>query len=103
VAVPLRAKRDRLGAGLSAAGFTVLPSAGTYFLNADAGALGHEDAARLCQSLPHEAGVAAIPLAAFSARADGPLQSIVRFAFCKRDEVLDEAVERLQHWTAGTN
>src|SRR4051794_1239590 len=88
----LRAKRDRLGTGLSEAGFAVLPSAGTYFLNADARALGEEDAARLCQSLPHEAGVAAIPLSAFSATPDGSVRSIVRLAFCKRDEVLDEAV-----------
>jgi N-succinyldiaminopimelate aminotransferase len=96
----LRAKRDRLGAGLREAGFAVLPSAGTYFLNADARALGEEDAARLCQSLPHEAGVAAIPLSAFRATPDGPARSLVRFAFCKRDEVLDEAVDRLQGWAA---
>jgi N-succinyldiaminopimelate aminotransferase len=101
LAVSLGAKRDRLGAGLSAAGFAVLPSAGTYFLNADVRALGHADATRLCQSLPHEAGVAAIPLAAFSAAPHGPVRSIVRFAFCKREEVLDKAVERLQDWTAG--
>lgn len=94
----LRTKRDRLGAGLREAGFAVLPSAGTYFLNADARALGEDDALRLCQSLPHEAGVAAIPLSAFSAEPDGPLRSIVRFAFCKREEVLDEAVERLRGW-----
>ena len=98
MATALRAKRDRLAAGLRAAGFDVLPTAGTYFLNADARALGEPDAARLCQSLPHEAGVAAIPLSAFSAAPDGPVRSIVRFAFCKRDEVLDEAIERLSAW-----
>jgi N-succinyldiaminopimelate aminotransferase len=95
LAAALRAKRDRLTAGLRAAGFAVLPSAGTYFLNAT---LGDEDAASLCQVLPQEAGVAAIPLSAFSARPDGPARSIVRFAFCKRDEVLDEAVDRLHDW-----
>ncbi|MEA2332308.1 MAG: N-succinyldiaminopimelate aminotransferase [Thermoleophilaceae bacterium] len=94
----LRSKRDRLAAGLGAAGFEVLPSAGTYFLNADARPLGEDDAARLCQSLPHEAGVAAIPVSAFSSTPDGPARSIVRFAFCKRDEVLDEAIERLGEW-----
>ena len=98
LAAALRAKRDRLGAGLREAGFTVLPSAGTYFLNADVRSLGADDAERLCRSLPHEAGVVAIPLSAFSAAPDGPARSIVRFAFCKREEVLDEAIERLRGW-----
>jgi N-succinyldiaminopimelate aminotransferase len=97
LAAALRAKRDRLAAGLRTAGFEVLPAAGTYFLNAT---LGDEDAAGLCQLLPQEAGVAAIPLSAFSGRSNGPLRSIVRFAFCKRAEVLDEAVERLHDWSA---
>jgi N-succinyldiaminopimelate aminotransferase len=100
LATALRAKRDRLGAGLRDAGFAVLPSAGTYFLNADVGPLGEADAARVCQALPHEAGVAAIPLSAFSAAPDGPIRSIVRFAFCKRNAVLDEAIERLRTWAA---
>jgi N-succinyldiaminopimelate aminotransferase len=96
LAAALRAKRDRLAAGLRAAGFDTLPSAGTYFLNAT---LGDADATELCQALPHEAGVAAIPLSAFS---DGPaLSSIVRFAFCKREDVLDEAIERLRKWKGG--
>jgi len=98
LAASLRAKRDRLAAGLSRVGFEVLPSAGTYFLNAT---LGDEDAARLCQTLPHEAGVAAIPLSAFSSAPDGRLRPIVRFAFCKRHEVLDEAIERLRKWKGG--
>ena len=98
LATALRAKRDRLAAGLTAMGFDVLPTAGTYFLNADATALGELDAATLCLSLPLDAGVAAIPLSAFSTVPDGPVRSIVRFAFCKRDEVLDEAIERLSAW-----
>ncbi len=97
LAASLRAKRDRLAAGLREAGFEVLPSAGTYFLNADARPLGEDDAARLCQRLPHEAGVAAIPLSAFSSTPQGAVRSIVRFAFCKRDDVLDEAIEALTH------
>ena len=92
----LRAKRDRLAAGLRAAGFETLPSAGTYFLNAT---FGDADAMQVCQALPHEAGVAAIPLSAFSDRP--ALSSIVRFAFCKREEVLDEAIERLRKWKGG--
>ena len=86
----------RLAAGLRAAGFETLPSAGTYFLNAT---FGDADAMQVCQALPHEAGVAAIPLSAFSDRP--ALSSIVRFAFCKREEVLDEAIERLRKWKGG--
>jgi N-succinyldiaminopimelate aminotransferase len=94
----LRSKRDRLANGLRGAGFAVLPTAGTYFLNADARALGEDDAAALCLRLPHEAGVVAIPVAAFSGEPDGGLRSIVRFAFCKRDDVLDEGIARLRAW-----
>jgi N-succinyldiaminopimelate aminotransferase len=90
----LRAKRDRLAAGLDSVGFEVMPSAATYFLNAafDAGA------EEMCRRLPHEAGVVGIPISAFSARSDGSLGPIVRFAFCKRYEVLDEAIDRLRRW-----
>jgi N-succinyldiaminopimelate aminotransferase len=96
----LRRKRDRLAASLAEAGFEVLPTAGTYFLNADSRPLGEDDAATLCMRLPHEAGVVAIPVSAFSAEPDGPLRSIVRFAFCKRDDVLDEGIARLRSWAA---
>ncbi|HEY7077004.1 MAG TPA: aminotransferase class I/II-fold pyridoxal phosphate-dependent enzyme [Solirubrobacteraceae bacterium] len=94
----LRSKRDRLSAALAECGFGVLESAGTYFLNADAAPLGEEDAAALCMRLPHEAGVVAIPVSAFSAETEGPLRPIVRFAFCKSDEVLDEGIARLRAW-----
>jgi len=94
----LAAKRDRLSAGLRRAGFDVLNSQGTYFLNAS---LGDRDAAELCRTLPHEAGVAAIPLSAFSTRAGDDLRPLVRFAFCKRDDVLDEAIERLKGYRPG--
>jgi N-succinyldiaminopimelate aminotransferase len=90
-------KRNRLADGLRQVGFATLPTAGTYFLNADAAPLGHDDARELCQTLPSAAGVAAIPVSAFSAQPDR-VRSLVRFAFCKRDLVLDEAVERLRGW-----
>jgi N-succinyldiaminopimelate aminotransferase len=96
----LRWKRDRLAAGLHEAGFAVLPTAGTYFLNADARALGEPDAAALCLRLPHDAGVVAIPVSAFSGEPDEHLRSIVRFAFCKRDDVLGEGIARLRAWAA---
>jgi N-succinyldiaminopimelate aminotransferase len=95
LAAELRGKRDRLAAGLTAAGFEVLPSAGTYFLNAR---LGDRDAEDLCLRLPEEAGVVAIPLSAFSDRAS--IRPWVRFAFCKRDDVLDDAVARLARWSS---
>jgi N-succinyldiaminopimelate aminotransferase len=87
----LRVKRDRLAEALAGCGFDVMPSAGTYFLNADV----HEDAADLCMRLPHEAGVVAIPLSAFSTQA---LDTIVRFTFCKSDAVIDEGIRRLLAW-----
>ena len=96
----LRSKRDRLAAGLGEAGFAVLRTASTYFMNADARPLGQDDAAALCVRLPHEAGVVAIPVSAFSAVPDARLRSIVRFAFCKRDDVLDEGIARLRAWAA---
>ena len=88
-------KRDRLAAGLQAAGFDVLPSAGTYFLIADAAPLGFTGSDEaFCRYLTAEAGVAAIPVSAFY---HGPAPAgFVRFCFCKRDEVLDEAVARLR-------
>jgi N-succinyldiaminopimelate aminotransferase len=95
LAARLSGKRDRLAAGLEAAGFDVLPSAGTYFLNAR---LGDEDAEAVCLRLPEEAGVVAIPLSAFSDRAT--IRPWIRFAFCKQDALLDDAVERLTRWSA---
>lgn len=88
-------KRDVLTAGLTAAGFGVtIPQAG-YFIVADAADLGHTDGAAFCRALPERAGVAAIPISAF-VRTPGPqFTSLVRFAFCKRQPVLDEAIARL--------
>jgi N-succinyldiaminopimelate aminotransferase len=100
LAATLAAKRDRLAAGLRAAGFAVLPSAGTYFLSADARPLGELDAEALCTRLPHEAGVVAIPIAAFCTDPDPATRALLRFAFCKRDDVLDEAITRLGTWSA---
>ena len=96
IAATLRGRRDRLAAGLTAAGFGVtLPSAG-YFIVADAAPLGFRDATELCRALPDLAGVVGIPLTAFvRPESRAPFASLVRFAFCKRDSVLDEAVERL--------
>ena len=96
IAADLAHKRDVLSAGLRDAGFGVLPTDGTYFVVADAAPLGHPDAAELCRALPELAGVVGVPLAAFcrDAYADRT-RSLVRFAFCKRIDVLEEAARRL--------
>ncbi|MCW2991933.1 MAG: aminotransferase class [Solirubrobacterales bacterium] len=94
----LRARRDRLADGLAAAGFGVLPSAGTYFLSADTRPLGEPDAAALSLRLPHEAGVVAIPISAFTTQPTADTDALLRFAFCKRDDILDEGIARLMAW-----
>jgi N-succinyldiaminopimelate aminotransferase len=93
LASDLRAKRDRLSAGLRAAGLQVHGAAGTYFVNADVSTLG-DDGWAFCRALPERAGVVAIPTAAFYDDREAG-RTLVRFAFCKRDEVIDEAAERL--------
>ena len=91
----LLAKRDLLCAGLDAAGFDVYRPAGTYFVTAGIRALTDDDALTFCRSLPARCGVVAVPVSAFHADPrDGA--DVVRFTFCKRREVLDEAVARLK-------
>lgn len=93
----LQAKRDKLAGALAGLGFEVHDSAGTYYLCADPRPLGFTDSTEFCAELPHRAGVAAIPMSAFCdpARAPGDWNHLVRFAFCKRDDTLDEAIRRL--------
>ncbi|MEO3758114.1 pyridoxal phosphate-dependent aminotransferase [Mycobacterium sp. B14F4] len=95
----LQVKRDRLGTALTDLGFEVHDSDGTYFLCADPRPLGFTDSAAFCAELPHTAGVAAIPMSAFcdtGAEHAGAWNHLVRFAFCKSDDTLDEAIRRLQ-------
>ncbi|GAA1980612.1 pyridoxal phosphate-dependent aminotransferase [Amycolatopsis minnesotensis] len=92
----LAAKRDRLSAGLADAGFSVRPCAGTYFVCADIRPLGFTDATELAFQLPERAGVAAVPVKAFTDRPEG-WDHLLRFAFCKQDDVLDEGVARLRN------
>ncbi len=100
----LLAKRDRLQSGLEAAGFDVLHTQGTYFLSCDirgiAARTGLPDTSiEFCLALPEACGVVAVPSEVFyTTKAAG--RHLVRFAFCKRDEVLDEAIERLQRLTS---
>jgi N-succinyldiaminopimelate aminotransferase len=94
-AAEMRDKRDRLCAGLRDAGFDVLQPQGTYFVTVDIRSLGASDGLAFCRELPHRCGVVAIPSVVFydDVEAGSPL---VRFACCKRTEVLDEACTRLK-------
>lgn len=115
IADDLRSRRDLLVQGLRSVGFTVsVPQAG-YFVVADAAPLGEMDAEALCDRLPREAQVAAIPLSAFYRPAASPAEvpglhphgsgpvpeaaSLLRFAFCKDRATIEQAVERLGSWS----
>ncbi len=90
-----QAKRDRLARGLEAAGFAVLPSAGTYFLSVDIRSVGFDgDDVAFCRHITTEAGVTAVPMSAFYG--EGAVDRFARFCFCKRDSLLDEACSRLE-------
>jgi N-succinyldiaminopimelate aminotransferase len=90
----LKAKRDLLSAGLTEIGFDVYPCDGTYFVTTDITPLGERDGIEFCLGLPDRAGVVAIPSAVFyDDKEAGRTQ--VRFAFCKRPEVLQDALARL--------
>jgi N-succinyldiaminopimelate aminotransferase len=90
----LQARRDRLCAGLAEAGFGVLRPDGTYFVTTDITPLGGRDGVEFCLSLPERCGVVAVPTQVFYDDVAAG-RRLVRFAFCKRPEVLDEAVRRL--------
>ncbi|GHH36918.1 pyridoxal phosphate-dependent aminotransferase [Lentzea cavernae] len=90
----LASKRARLAEGLRAAGFEVRSSEGTYFICADVRPLGYTDGLALCRDLPAKIGVAAVPVQVFTDTPD-QWKHLIRFAFCKQDSVIDEAVERL--------
>jgi aspartate/methionine/tyrosine aminotransferase len=94
----LQAKRDYLSAGLSDAGFTVLPSAGTYFLNVDIAPLGETDDVAFAQKLVHQAGVVTIPVSAFYAEA--PVRTVLRLCFSKNQTTLDRALGNLTSFLA---
>lgn len=90
----MRSKRDLLCEGLSAAGFEVLVPQGTYFATVDIRSVGEDDGRAFCLALPERCGVVAVPNVVFYDDVDAG-RALVRFAFCKRVEVLEEAVRRL--------
>jgi N-succinyldiaminopimelate aminotransferase len=95
----LRRKRDLLAAGLRAAGFEVFLPQGTYFITTDIAALGESDGLAFCRGLPQRCGVVAVPNVVFYDDAAAG-RSQVRFAFCKRDDVLADAASRLARLAA---
>ena len=96
LAADQQSKRDRLAAGLSAAGFAVMDTGGSYFLSVDIRSVGFNGSDEdFCRHITQDAGVAAVPVSAFYS-GGGP-DHFARFCFCKRPEVLDAACERLQH------
>lgn len=88
-------KRDLLADGLRAAGFEVYLPRGTYFITTDITPFGEKDAHTFCRTLPERAGVVAIPNSVFYDNHEAG-RTQVRFAFCKKDEVLTEAADRLR-------
>ncbi|WP_088185153.1 aminotransferase [Sphingobium sp. Z007] len=94
-----QASRDRLAAGLTAAGYVVQPSAATWFLSIDLPASGITlDDVTFCNRIIEEAGVAAIPISAFYP--DASVTHLVRLCFSKTDQTLDQAIERLAAFRA---
>jgi N-succinyldiaminopimelate aminotransferase len=105
----LKAKRDLFCDGLAKLGFTVYRPAATYFATTDIASIAPGlEAYEFCRALPQRCGVVAVPSSVFygggaSAGSAGTGQTagqtLVRWAFCKRDEVLEEALGRLASWS----
>ncbi|MBF4634496.1 aminotransferase class I/II-fold pyridoxal phosphate-dependent enzyme [Agreia pratensis] len=96
IARTLQSKRDILSAGLAKAGFDIFTPQAGYFVVADAAPLGYPDVATLCRQLPELAGVVGIPISAFCTEQLGrEYASLVRFAYCKKVEVLERASAQL--------
>ncbi|OLT14920.1 aminotransferase [Serinicoccus sp. CUA-874] len=94
-AAQLQAKRDLLAAALAEVDVPVSPCGGSYFVIADLAGHGVDDAVDFCRRMPEELGLVGVPVSVFCDDPD-PVRSLVRFAFCKQDEVLREAARRLR-------
>lgn len=90
-----RTRRDRLFAALVDTGFSARLPEGSFFILADARPLGHDDGWKLCRELIERAGVAAVPAVTLYADEEAG-RPLLRFAFCKSLETLDEAGRRLR-------
>ncbi|WP_425562535.1 pyridoxal phosphate-dependent aminotransferase [Microlunatus ginsengisoli] len=98
----LQRKRDRLAAGLRGIGLEPAMPRGTYFMTTDVRPLGYADGIEFCRDLPTRCGVVAIPHQVFYDDIEAG-RPYVRWAFCKRDEVLDTAIERLNRGLGRTS
>ncbi|RZS90959.1 N-succinyldiaminopimelate aminotransferase [Motilibacter rhizosphaerae] len=94
VRLDLQRKRDLLCDGLEALGLQTFRPQGTYFATTDIAGLALGDGVEFCRTLPRKLGVVAIPSSVFYAEPERG-RTLVRWAFCKRDEVLEEALRRL--------
>ncbi|HEY9312276.1 pyridoxal phosphate-dependent aminotransferase [Williamsia sp.] len=94
-AARLERSRDLITSALTDVGFDVHRSEGTYFVCADPRPLGYHDGAAFCRDLPGRIGVAAVPVSAFVDHQD-QWSHLVRFAFAKRDNVIEQAAQRLR-------
>ena len=95
------AKRDRFIKGLQQTPFQPLVPDGSYFVMANISELKHGNSLRVCHEMPERIGVGAIPASAFYSKAHTQLgDAFVRFAFCKNDTILDEALLRLNSFLA---
>ena len=100
-AATLETKRDLLSAGLTSAGFTVSSPDAGYFVIADATALGVSDSAEFCRALPSLVGVVAVPVTAFVREHNrGTYTGLLRFAFCKKEDLLQRAAAQLNELRA---
>jgi N-succinyldiaminopimelate aminotransferase len=96
IASDMMRKRDVLAAGLTNAGFAISLPQGSYFIVADARPLGFSDGVELCRRLPELAGVVAVPISAFCSPAHrSEYAPLVRFAYCKKVELLEQASVQL--------
>jgi len=90
----MQMRRDLFCSGLTELGIPVVIPQGTYFATSDVRPLGYSDGWAFCRDLPHRAGVVAIPQEVFHLDAEAG-KPYVRWAFCKKPEVLNEALDRL--------
>jgi N-succinyldiaminopimelate aminotransferase len=92
----MQRKRDRLAGALADIGFDVLPAHGTYFVTTDFRPLGFNGTDEdFCRHITVEAGVTAVPVSAFYDAPGLAPRHLARFCFCKNDDTLDSAIERL--------
>jgi aspartate/methionine/tyrosine aminotransferase len=90
-----RARRDSLLPVLADAGFTFSTPEGAYYVLTDFSALSDKDDTSFARWMAAEIGVAGVPGSSFKNPAPGPAKNLIRFAFCKKQETLDRAAERL--------